>query len=71
MRADEENASLRLQIEEWQKRYSALELQLADYKGYENRIALLGNEIERLQNAVRVKIEENEALKVTISRLEL
>lgn len=32
---------------------------------------MLGNEIERLQNAVRVKIEENEALKVTISRLEL
>ncbi|KAL4490979.1 hypothetical protein ABPG72_008715 [Tetrahymena utriculariae] len=71
-RIEQENQSLKLQIEEWQRRYNVLELQVFD-KPKTQFIATgySAYDAERLYNSLKIKQEENEALKTTIARLEL
>ncbi|KAL4451148.1 hypothetical protein ABPG74_021470 [Tetrahymena malaccensis] len=71
-RIEQENQSLKLQIEEWQRRYNVLELQAFD-KPKTQFIATgySAYDAERLYNSLKIKQEENDALKTTIARLEL
>lgn len=66
------------EIDEWKSRYSKLELQFTTLRQleskiseYENRIGLLTQEIERLNNVLRQRLGEIEEWKGRYSKLEI
>lgn len=63
--------------EEWRSRYSKLEITITDLRGsqaklteYENRIALLSSEIERLNQIMKRKSDEIEEWRVKYVNIE-
>jgi uncharacterized small protein (DUF1192 family) len=66
------------EIDNWKSRYSKIEISITEYKGlegrlreYENRIALLSQEIERLNGVLKSRADEIEQWRVNYSKLEI
>jgi DNA repair exonuclease SbcCD ATPase subunit len=66
------------EIDNWKSRYSKIEISITEYKGlegrlreYENRIALLSQEIERLNGVLKARADEIEQWRVNYSKLEI
>jgi len=65
------------EIEDWKSRYSKMEIQITEFRGkegrlmeYENRIAMMASELERLNGFIAKLKNENNELLIKLSDLE-